>query len=120
MMKADNKKQNNDHELLIKLLQDKYEGAKAESLTAIYAENPDYAGRIKAMGRKSKELFGTTLALYLKQIGVIGLRKKTEKASDAFSVFFLSPITPICFKYSARVVPNSSLDFLPIAFILPA
>ena len=85
MMKADNKKQNNDHELLIKLLQDKYEGAKAESLTAIYAENPDYAGRIKAMGRKSKELFGTTLALYLKQIGVIGLRKKTEKASDAES-----------------------------------
>jgi len=85
MMKADNKKQNNEHELLIKLLQDKYEGAKAESLTAIYAENPDYAGRIKAMGRKSKELFGTTLALYLKQIGVIGLRKKTEKASDAES-----------------------------------
>ena len=85
MMKADNKKQNNEHELLIKLLQDKYEGAKAESLTAIYAENPDYAGRIKAMGRKSKELFGTTLALYLKQIGVIGLRKKTEKASDVES-----------------------------------
>ena len=83
MIQADNKKQNNDHELLIKLLQDKYEGAKAESLTAIYAENPDYAGRIKAMGRKSKELFGTTLALYLKQIGVIGLKKKTAKASDA-------------------------------------
>ncbi|MCR4625824.1 MAG: hypothetical protein K5795_07665 [Lachnospiraceae bacterium] len=83
MIQADNKKQNNDHELLIKLLQDKYEGAKAESLTAIYAENPDYAGRIKAMGRKSRELFGTTLALYLKQIGVIGLKKKTAKASDA-------------------------------------
>lgn len=76
---AEEKNVKNEYDFLIQFLSEKYGGdIKAESLNAIYNENPDYAAKIRAMGRKSKELFGTTLAQYLKQIGIIGVRKKAE------------------------------------------
>ncbi|MCR5728108.1 MAG: hypothetical protein K6G24_11650 [Lachnospiraceae bacterium] len=82
---AEEKNVKNEYDFLIQFLSEKYGGdIKAESLNAIYNENPDYAAKIRAMGRKSKELFGTTLAQYLKQIGIIGVRKKaeTQKAEE--------------------------------------
>lgn len=82
---AEEKNVKNEYDFLIQFLSEKYGGdIKAESLNAIYNENPDYAAKIRAMGRKSKELFGTTLAQYLKRIGIIGVRKKaeTQKAEE--------------------------------------
>lgn len=86
-MKTENAKDNkNEYEQLIELLLKKYGGDnKAASLTEICDENKKYAAKIKAMGRKSRDLFGTTLAQYLKQIGVIGKKKKTSKVEEDFA-----------------------------------
>jgi len=73
----------NEYEPIIKFLQEKYGGEnKASSLTEIYADNEEYAPKIKAMGRKAKELFGTTLAQYLKQIGVIGNKARSAEEEE--------------------------------------
>ena len=78
-MKTEAENENrNEYEALVDLLLDKYRKNKAGSLTEIYADNPKYVGKIKAMGRKSKDLFGTTLAQYLKQVGVIGKNPKAD------------------------------------------
>ena len=86
LMKTENAKNNkNEYEQLIELLLKKYGGDnKAASLTEICDENKKYAAKIKAMGRKSRDLFGTTLAQYLKQIGVIGKKKKSAKVEEDF------------------------------------
>ena len=81
MTEAD-KENKKEYEALVDLLLDKYRKNKAGSLTEIYADNPKYVGKIKAMGRKSKDLFGTTLAQYLKQVGVIGKNPKAETVEE--------------------------------------
>ena len=68
-----------DHVKVLNTLQSRYENApKPSSVAKIYADNPDLKGSLKTLSNRSGELFGMSLARYLRQTGLIVPAEKEE------------------------------------------
>ena len=63
----------NDHMAVIEELKKRYpNGAPFAKIGELQDANPDMANKFKTLANRSKELFGMTLADYLKSIGLLG------------------------------------------------
>ena len=61
-----------DYDQFLNMLVEKYKNVKKPAnLSELIEENPEYKGQFKTLSNKSVEMFGTTLAKHLENIGII-------------------------------------------------
>lgn len=66
---------------IIALLQEKYKDNQAKSFDSLYNENPEYAATLKTLQNKSNQLFGTSIAKHFKKLGILRPALSEREAS---------------------------------------
>ena len=78
-VRADSGRAAMDHGQFLDMLQQRYaDRKKPDTMAKLQSDNPDLKAGLKTLSNRSRELFGMPLLQYLRQIGLIVSREKTE------------------------------------------